>query len=195
MHRIKRSIGVACIRLAAFVLPMTIGLGASFTLAHAQEQYFDLLDQAARNGAIADGFGYSNRESSRSQTNVYVVRSSKEAANGVNFIAISFYEHIRQPRPILSVSFERCGSAVDTATMFEYLRGRPLLITHIDAIDATLEGMGKVHIADALDIREVSKSVTRWDDQSVRYDRTDQIGDAAPSTYSRSYIFVWLYPT
>ena len=189
MRLFKGLTGLTHHKLAAFVLGMAIGLGASFTSAHAQDEYFDLLDQAARNGAIADGFGYSYWQSGPSRTNVYQVRSSKEAANGVNFINIMFMEASRRS-PIFALSFERCGNAADTTTMFEHLRDRPLLVSHIDY--TTVEtSTGTVKLWDAFDIREISKSVTRWDDLVVRYDRTDQSGDGAPWSHSRFYIFVF----
>lgn len=189
MRLFKGLTRLALHKLAAFVLAMAIGPVASFTSAYAQDEYFDLLDQAARNGAIADGFGYSYWQSGPSRTNVYQVRSSKEAANGVNYINMMFMEASRRS-PIFALSFERCGNAADTTTMFEHLRDRPLLVSHID--DTTVEmSTGTVKLWDAFDIREISKSVTRWDDLVVRYDRTDQSGDGAPWSHSRFYIFVF----
>lgn len=189
MRLFKGLTGLAPQKLAAFVMATAIGLVASFSSAQAQDEYFDLLDQAARNGAIADGFGYSYWQSGPSRTNVYQVRSSKEAANGVNYINMMFMEASRRP-PIFALSFERCGNAADTTTMFEHLRDRPLLVSHIDY--TTVEtSTGTVKLWDAFDIREISKSVTRWDDLVVRYDRTDQSGDGAPWSHSRFYIFVF----
>jgi hypothetical protein len=156
----------AFIQFAHRVLAVWAGLIMFFctTLqsANARDELFGLLFENASNGRITDGLGYTNMfgQTAPEQGNKYRVFGNKDSG----WVSIRFLDERLRAKTKYIIGFQSCGDSIDTDTMLNYLRSRPLQHS-----DIKYEKDPSFISTESTTIDEIQKTVRKYDENTIMY--------------------------
>lgn len=153
-------------RVLAVCAGLIIVLCATLESANAGDELFGLLFENASNGRITEGLGYTNMFGQTAPTpgNKYRVFGNEDSG----WVTIRFLDERLKTKTKYIIGFQSCGDSIDTNTMLNYLKNRPLQHS-----DIKYENDPGFISTESTTIDEIKKNVRKYDENTIMYSHSE----------------------
>jgi hypothetical protein len=153
-------------RVLAVCAGLIIVLCATLESANAGDELFGLLFENASNGRITEGLGYTNMFGQTAPTpgNKYRVFGNEDSG----WVTIRFLDERLKTKTKYIIGFQSCGDSIDTNTMLNYLKNRPLQHS-----DIKYENDPSFISTESTTIDEIKKNVRKYDENTIMYSHSE----------------------